>query len=516
MKKTAFIMMIIAMMLTVAACSGGNNGNNGNNGNGSAGTNSANGTGDPGATSATDGGSDNALTGDKPELRQLLPYNRIDPNSDYIANFLEEKTGYKVKYEMLPEEMPDEKLNLLMANKEPYDFMTLTKSQFFNLAEAGALEPLDDLLDQYGPNMKAGIMDETWKAATLDDKIYAIPQAGTGTAASMNLVMRKDWLDELGLAVPTTRDELYNVLKTIKEKKKVIPLVGYESIEPNIARTFGIANPWEEVDGKLIHQAENPRMSEYLAFMNKLYKEGLIDSEWPINTGSKVIEKFSSGQAAMMSLAWWSAPSMVGALKKNFPDAELVTLPYLPQDNGKAVIGVNTGITYFIAIPKWSKNKEHAVNLMNEKLEPALFKELVIGEEGVHHKFEDGKYFPILPKFNDDLNNGSYFLTGVDERTYADYWQARVRKDPVLQGYYDQFQEQAKGLFIIDPMSNAEPIPSIAEHTQKLAKFTEDTFLTYIAGSASLDTFESYLAQWKADGGEEMVNDANAWYAAHK
>jgi putative aldouronate transport system substrate-binding protein len=511
MKKTISILMIIALMLVSVACAGTNNG--GNTTNTSKDTTPKNTGGSTNKPPAEDKKED-ILSGEKPELRQLLPYNRLDPNADYVAKFLEEKTGYKVKYEMLPEELPNEKLNLLMANKESYDYMSLTKPQFFNLAEAGALEPLNELLDKYGANIKAGISDETWSASTIDGKIYAIPQAGTGTAANMNLVVRKDWLDELGLELPTNRDELYTVLKTIKEKKNVIPLVGYGSVFPEIASTFGIVNPWEEVDGKLIHQAQDPKMTEYLAFMNRLYSEGLIDSEWPINTGSKVIEKFSSGQAAMMSLAWWSSPSMVGALKKNFPDAELATLPYLVGDSGKAAVGANTGITYFMAIPKWAKNKEHTMNLMNAKMEEALFKEIVIGEEGLHHKVEDGKYYPILPKFNDDLNNGSYFLTGVDERVYATYWQARVRKDPILQGYYEQYQELAKGLFVIDPMSNAAPIESVSEHTQKLAKFSDDTFLTYIAGSNSLDTFESYLAQWKADGGEEMVKDANAWFTS--
>jgi putative aldouronate transport system substrate-binding protein len=38
--------------------------------------------------------------------------------------------------------------------------------------------------------------------------------------------------------------------------------------------------------------------------------------------------------------------------------------------------------------------------------------------------------------------------------------------------------------------------------------------MRFIAGAESLDNFESYLAQWKADGGEQMVNDARAWFAS--
>lgn len=516
MRKVISLLMIMVLITIAAACGGSNNGNKTNN------TGNGNNTKPP-ASSSNDNKTPpaeepNVLDGKKPELRVLLPYERYDPNKEFIAQFLEEKTEYKVTYEMLPEELPDEKLNLLMANKEQYDYIKVAKGQFFKLAEAGALEPLNDLIEQYAPNVRDGIFEDTWKATTIDGTIYGIPEGITGLGANSSLIVRKDWLDELGLAVPTTRDELYNVLKTIKEKKNVIPLVGYGGVYAEIANTFGIAiNAWKEMDGKLIHRDEDPRMKEYLAFMHKLYDEGLIDSEWPMNAGSKVIEKFSSGKAAMMSLAWWSAPAVVNALEKNFPDAELATLPFLKQDDGgEAIWGVNAGVTYVVAIPKWSKNKEHALNLINMKLGEDLFKELVIGEEGKHHTFEDGKYFPILPIFNDEYNNASYFLTGVDERVYPTYWQARVRKDPILQGYYDELQELVKGKFVIDPLSNAAPIDSIAKYGQVLAKFSDDTFLQYIAGAESLDTFDSYMAKWRADGGEQMVNDANEWYAKNK
>ena len=418
---------------------------------------------------------------------------------------------------MLPEELPDEKLNLLMANKEEFNYIKVNKAQFFNLAESGALEPLNELIEKYGPNIRDGIFEETWKATTIDGTIYGIPEGITGLGANSSLIVRQDWMDELGLAIPTTRDELYQVLKTIKEKKNVIPLTGYGGVFAEIANTFGITTTWKEVDGGLIHRDQDPRMKEYLAFMNKLYEEGLIDSEWPINSGTKVIERFTSGQAAMMSLAWWSAPAVFNALEKNFPDAKIGVLPFLKQDTGEeAIWGVNAGITYVIAIPKWAKNKEHTMNFLNMKLEEKLFKKLTIGEEGVHHTFEDGKYFPILPIFNDLYNNASYFLTGVDERVYPTYWQARVRKDPILQNYYDQLQELVKGKFVIDPLSNTPPIESISKYSQVLYKYSEDTFLTYIAGTESLDGFDAYMAKWLADGGEQMVKDANAWYAENK
>jgi len=80
---------------------------------------------------------------------------------------------------MLPEELPDEKLNLLMANKEEFNYIKVNKAQFFNLAESGALEPLNELIEKYGPNIRDGIFEETWKATTIGGTIYGIPEGIT-------------------------------------------------------------------------------------------------------------------------------------------------------------------------------------------------------------------------------------------------------------------------------------------------------------------------------------------------
>lgn len=117
----------------------------------------------------------------KPEFKALLQYARFDPNAEVVAKFLNEKTGYKVTYDMLPVENPDDKLNLLMANKEKYGFMLLSGPQYSRLSSSGALEPIDELVNKYGTNMKNVISQNSWNGAKLNGKIYGIPQTGSGT-----------------------------------------------------------------------------------------------------------------------------------------------------------------------------------------------------------------------------------------------------------------------------------------------------------------------------------------------
>lgn len=150
----------------------------------------------------------------------IMQYGLFDPKTEYVAKYIQERTGFNVEYELLPAENADEKLNLLVSSKDNYDLVKLNAAQFYNLASAGALEPIDELLESHGNYIKQSIKQESFGSATIDGKIYGIPETGAGVSIGEELVVRQDWMDELGLATPTTADELYNVLKTIKEKKK--------------------------------------------------------------------------------------------------------------------------------------------------------------------------------------------------------------------------------------------------------------------------------------------------------
>jgi putative aldouronate transport system substrate-binding protein len=452
----------------------------------------------------------------KPELRFLGPYDRFDFATDHAAKVLAEKTGYTVKYESLPAENADEKLNLMMSNKEAFDFMKVSPAQFQKLAQEGALEPLDEILDKYGKTLKSVIAQTSWESAKINGKIYGIPEKNAMDSIGTGIVVRQDWLDELGLKAPKTLDEFYEVLKAIKDKKKVIPLTGNDAVMTEISGAFGISASWVVKGGQIVNRVDDPAMKDYLAYMNKLYKEGLIDSEWPINNGNKNIEKFTSGKAAMFKMGWWTAPAVIPALQKNFQGANMGLLPPLKGKDGKQAALYSAGISNYAVIPKSAKNKEDAMKFMDLKVTPEIFKAFTIGEEGVHFKKEGEKYFPILPKFFDEKNNAHWYLTGTDQKAYEVYWQARVRKDKDLQSYFERMQEDAKNCGVIDALAFAPPITAIAKNGQKIAKLESDFYIKVITGAEPLSSYDKFLQQWKAEGGEESIKAANEWYKTAK
>lgn len=454
--------------------------------------------------------------GKKPELRQLGFKKNIDPNADPVAKYLEQVTGYKVSYEALPIENDDDKLNLLMANKEPYDILKINGSQYNRLASQGALEPLDELLDKYGQTLKAVNKSETFENAKIDGKIYGIPENHPRTFVGNSLAVRQDLLDELGMQVPTTTDELYNLLKAVKEKKGIIPFSGYDGIVYTIAGAFGVITPFEEADGKLQHRLDNAGMKQYLEFMNKLYEEGLLDQEWPVNKEATVQEKFAAGKAAVITYGWGMASKTKLALEKTFPNTEITVIGALKGPDGK--IGnwaEGGGVSWYIAIPKWSKHKEEAMKYLNMKVQPDIFKGLSIGEEGVNFKVDNGQLSPILPKFNEDRGNADWFITSTDVEAYKEYWLLRLRRDEVMFATFNDIQKQAD-VSKQDPTLFAPPMDVVGNNLQKLTKMENDYLIKVIAGAEQISGYDQFLQQWKLQGGSDVLTAYNEWFAKSK
>lgn len=69
---------------------------------------------------------------------------------------------------------------------------------------------------------------------------------------------------------------------------------------------------WYDIDGTYTHRIKHPQITAYLEYMQKLYKEGLMDNDMPINTADNAKEKFASANAvACAPLMFWDIPAMV-------------------------------------------------------------------------------------------------------------------------------------------------------------------------------------------------------------
>ncbi|MBO9610093.1 MAG: extracellular solute-binding protein, partial [Paenibacillaceae bacterium] len=101
------------------------------------------------------------------------------------------------------------KLSVLMATGDIADVTSVDRldSTFINFARQGAFLPLDEYIDKY-ESLKA-VPKAVWDQLRVDGKLYSIPNYNPSYVFS--IVIRQDWLDKLGLKMPTNYEELKKV-----------------------------------------------------------------------------------------------------------------------------------------------------------------------------------------------------------------------------------------------------------------------------------------------------------------
>lgn len=232
------------------------------------------------------------------------------------TKWLEKKTNVHLNWIVSEHKEAKNKLNIMLASGSglPDVIMLanvtpiITDDQIFTYGAMNLFIPLNNLIEKYGINVKKGIagFDGTKQQITAPDgNIYALPrlQDAYHTTMPEKFWINKVWLDKLGLKLPGTPDELYEVLKAFRDsdpngngKKDEIPLSGRKdlnsTLDAYLMNTFQYS-PGFNGDNFCWMYLENGRVTfapvqsgwqEGLRYMRKLYAEGLIDKEIFINT----------------------------------------------------------------------------------------------------------------------------------------------------------------------------------------------------------------------------------------
>ncbi|WP_454191340.1 extracellular solute-binding protein [Paenibacillus sp. Marseille-Q7038] len=347
--------------------------------------------------------------------------------NNFLTKLVQEKFGdpNNIDVEFFPIQRSEEitKLNVLMAsnNDVPDIVFVYDSSVFYRYAQQGGLTDVGELLDEHGPNLKKFLGEDTLKFGQLDGQQFAIPgkRAITGRYSSY---IRKDWLDKLGLPVPTTTDELYTTLKAFKEKdpgglgSKNIPMG--MALAPAQFETL-IYSFIKPVSGDLTYgqRYELPLhegFKDAMKFLNKLYNEGLISKDFSLDEDKTQLGKdIQNG-----NIGYWSedvdvlfyADGTLDNLYKNVEGREVLPVDVYTNANVdnkhmKSRYGTNG---MYIMIPKSSKRAAEAIKYLDWMASDNNLIDIYSGVEGENYDLVDG--IPVVKsnvsqEFTDRLFN---------------------------------------------------------------------------------------------------------------
>jgi putative aldouronate transport system substrate-binding protein len=284
--------------------------------------------------------------------------------------------------------------------------------------QSGVLIPLEELISKYAPNITAVFENdpESKKLMTSGDgHIYGLAPIIRQSSFLMEnmFIIRKDWLDKLSLKVPDNTDDWYNVLKAFKTMdpngNKKADEIPWGNDPLFFGEAFGLhlwASAWQggywADNGKVMYQWTDPRMKDLLTYLNKLYKEGLIDPDY----GNPSAESFQSKVTKNLVGAANNWPDLTFAwakLIRNTIDPNAKYAPVVPPAGPKgdrSLEGYGIVDMGFQGITKDCKDPEAAIKLMDYLWSEEGQRYMAWGIEGKSYTMADGK-----PRYTDLVMN---------------------------------------------------------------------------------------------------------------
>jgi putative aldouronate transport system substrate-binding protein len=226
------------------------------------------------------------------------------PEDKIIYPMLEEQTNVHVDLQLAPYQLQLEKMGIALNSGDYADVIAgwlLGDKDVIQLGmQDGVFLPLEDLIAQYAPNIQE-VLDIPGVAASMtlpDGHIYTIPYVVSEPQATFKPYINQVWLENLGLEMPTTPEELKEVLIAFRDQDAngngdttdEIPFSG----DPNNLSMGTLAGWWGVdansgantpypycalVDGKIQFNANTEEFRTAMTYFADLYAEKLIDPE---------------------------------------------------------------------------------------------------------------------------------------------------------------------------------------------------------------------------------------------
>lgn len=465
--------------------------------------------------------------------------------ANYIIENVKQSKNLDVTFITVPRWSDVEKLNILMASGDApnlcflYDTATIS-----NYIKSGGLTDLGPALEEHGENLRAYLGEDVLRAGIKDGIQYTIPAKRPSTPAFSGFI-REDWLEIVGMSIPETRDEFYEVLKVFKEEnpgnvENVIPFaIGLD--ENNIDWTVHtlvwsfvedipseeFASKWDQ--GRWVL----PGYKEGIRFLNKLYNEGLLYQEFYLDDTNEQFEKeIIQGNVGTFihnfDMPYRQSPGWLTELRNSVPGAAIVPMDPFENAEGKHVkmryapAGLNMMVPIFHA-----DKAEAAIKYLDWMVsDPSHVRTLQNGEIGIHYMSETTEGIPINKVSNDDLPNDmkyqwhDFSITTTGSFEYGDTDVNAIAQAMSYPGY-ESYIEEAIAIAYRDsfiPPGFEVVIESEAKYTPNLkAKGVEIFVKSITADPSDFDSiYDELVEEYMSMGAQEIIEEKLAAFIAQE
>ena len=462
-----------------------------------------------------------------------------------------------------------QKLTMAIASDDLPDLMYLPIDQYTQLAKAGKLWALEDIIDQYASELTlkniqsdGGTMLD---AAKVDGVLYGIPVGNAQRIPSQFLWIRKDWMDKLGLSAPENFDDVVEIARAFKNddpdgngaddtwglglSNVMSDICGYGTIE-GVANAFGgsvLNQNWVKGEnGDLVYMATSQGTRDALEKLAEMYDEGLINSEFGVTDETGVGEAVAAGRCGLFyggdGISWsygrdsiannpecgWlcvNAPSAQGgvadaysfmefqyiyAVNKNFEHPEaLIKLVNFNNDR------INSPDATLDSLAQWGVNPTTGINqadytygLIDPYLNKAIGYNTTIGQVFAGELTPE-ELMPEAYRYYEGIKR--YVDEGWDKTGGANpddltAFQYAMCWGPQF-GSWTRYSELRDADKIVMSEYYGEPTQTMIRSWSTLEALQDETFVKIISGSQPIEAFDEFVEQWKSQGGDTIAQE---------
>ena len=407
-----------------------------------------------------------------------------------------------------------EKFNLDITSGKAPDMIRLPLNLYFQFWQKGYFQPLNELIDAHVPNLAKRFSQEEIDIATINGQIAGFPLGGM--PVNSILIIRQDKLDALGKSMPTTLEELEDVMAAYKQAHpNEYPFMAYWSAGLQYMNALAGLEAYNgsqkilKAGGTVTTYYMHEDMARYLELANRWYKNGWVTPDF-MTAGEEVEGQFIKDQGlTVVSYQDLGLEFIKQTQESVNPNARAGVVPQLKAPWGEETIyfdGYNK--EGYIGIPKnVSKEKAEIVaKLINWELEnPDNFWLTRRGEKGIDYEIVDGKmktpdkwlepdakpynweYWMInsAPIQGGDLNIVDASALPGAEEVYEQIRTAKTRKNPLL-------------------TTPNIPLDELAAKFDSVTKKLGELQSEIIVGRRPLSDWDQSSNIWKNGGGEEL------------
>jgi putative aldouronate transport system substrate-binding protein len=395
---------------------------------------------------------------------------------------------------------------------------------------------------------------KNWVPVKAGGKLYGVAFSwGPGYNVDNIGWIRQDWLDKVGMKVPETLDELTATIKAFKEQKLSAfginscknLVTWYQSLDP-IFGAFGVMPTiWRKgSDGQLAYDSLTPAVKDALNVLRGWYADGLLDPDFYTYGEGDSANNLGAQKAGAFFGPWWSGATVVQPMWESVPDAKWVNMPSPKGPDGK-VGRIASGVVGPAVVFKKGidpKKVEAAINQLNWQTEMHVNWEKYqqYGEQRNSNGFINGYDWAWDDQCNvvkGPIDNSYVFVNaigfGFPYMCYPDY-QADINLNIVK--WFDQPKDKlnkAQQYLLANPTVKLEAesylyvyntldtqieneylstaTPGMIKSWADLRKIEDETFIGIVIGNKPLEDFDTFVADWKANGGDTVTQEVNEW-----